>query len=96
MLSYAVRYGIKGDELLATLKCESKLNAKAWNKSDPNGGSKGVGQFQPSTFAKYSKLAGIQNGDVWNPFDNINTVAYMFSIHQEHQWSCFNTLYGSY
>ncbi len=48
-----------------------------------------MAQFQQSTFNKYSKLAGIENGDVWNPFDAINTAAFMFSKGEQRQWSCY-------
>ncbi len=92
VLSYAIKYGIKGSEFLNTLKCESGLDPKAWNHTDPHGGSKGIAQFQQSTFNKYSKLAGIENGDVWNPFDAINTAAFMFSKGQQGQWSCYTMI----
>lgn len=93
--SYAIHYGIPAQSLIKTLKCESGFNKDAINLNDPNGGSKGVAQFQDATFAKYSKLAGLTKANVWNPLDSIQVAAYMFSIGQQHQWSCFNEIYGS-
>lgn len=92
--SYAAVYGVSGDELYNVAKCESSLNSRAFNAQDPNGGSKGVFQFQNSTFAKFAPEAGIVNPNVWNPLDSIQTAAYMFSIGEQHRWSCYTKIYG--
>lgn len=92
--AFAYRYGIDAEEFMKVAECESNLNEKAWNKSDPNTGSKGVFQFQDATFAHYSKEAGIDTPDVWNPWDNIETAAYMFSKGQQKQWSCYKIHFG--
>lgn len=75
-----------------TLKCESKLNAKAWNKTDPQGGAKGIAQFLQPTFDRYSKLAGLKDADVWDKADSIQVMAYMFSKKEQKQWTCARKL----
>ncbi|MBT9167845.1 MAG: hypothetical protein DDT19_01188 [Syntrophomonadaceae bacterium] len=90
----AKKWGVDEAILRKVLFCESSMNPKAWNKQDPNGGSKGIAQFQDATFAYYSKLAGISDGDVWNPEHALSTMSYMFSIGEQSQWSCYNLLYG--
>lgn len=74
------------------ITCESGGNRLAINRNDPYGGSKGIAQFLQPTFDHYSKLAGIKNGDIWNVDDQLNTMGYMFSKSQEHQWSCARKL----
>jgi hypothetical protein len=90
---YAAMYpGASSEEMYKTIKCESSFNPKAWNKNDPNGGSKGICQFQPGTFAYYSKLAGIENGDIWNVDHQLQTMAYMFSKGLQNHWSCYKMI----
>jgi len=90
--AYAARYAIDAEIFLAVAKCESGLRESAWNKQDPRGGSKGVFQFQPHTFATYSKLAGIEEADVWNPLHNIEVAAFMFAEGLEEHWTCWRKL----
>lgn len=92
--AFAYRYGIDANEFRKVAECESHLNEKAWNKLDPNTGSKGVFQFQDATFAHYSKEVGIVNPDVFNPWHNIETAAYMFSKGEQKQWTCYRKLFG--
>lgn len=87
-------YPQRAEEIIKVIACESDFNPQAINRNDPNGGSKGLGQFQDATFVRYSKLAGINSADVWNPKDSIDTVIYMFKIGAQSQWSCYNLLYG--
>ena len=93
--AFAVKYGIESKSFIEVAKCESGVVATTWNKADPHGGSKGVFQFQPDTFKKWSKEASLINADVWNPYDNIETAAYMFSKKQQKQWSCWSITQGS-
>lgn len=96
ILSYAVHYAISGKEFLGTAECESGFNEKAYNPNDPDTGSRGVFQFQRSTFKKYARLAGIEGDlNIWDPMQQIQTAAYMFSIHEEKQWTCWKDKYGS-
>lgn len=80
------------DDFKSTLECESSLNPEAFNKNDPNGGSKGVAQFQDSTFAYYAKQMGKVNADVWNYKDSIDVAAYMFSKGLQNHWSCYKII----
>lgn len=77
-----------------TIKCESNFDPIAWNKSDPYGGAKGIGQFLQPTFDHYSKKAGIENPDIWNVDHQLQTMAYMFSIGEERQWVCYRKFYS--
>lgn len=87
-------YGLD-DSFYDTIQCESRFKATAWNKEDPNGGSKGVAQFQQSTFDKWSVEAGIKDGDIWDSYQAIDTAAYMFSKGQQRQWSCYHIVTGA-
>lgn len=89
---YANIYGSNSEQLTEVAKCESSLDPNAWNKTDPEGGSKGIFQFQPSTFLKYSKEIDVQNPDIWNSEQQIEVAAYMFSLKQQNQWSCWNII----
>lgn len=89
---YAAQYNVSAEVMNKVLFCESRFNPNAYNKNDPNGGSFGIAQFQKTTFEHYSKKAGIENGDYYNPDDSIKTMAYMFSLKQENQWSCYRII----
>lgn len=75
-----------------TIECESEFNPKAWNKTDPKGGAKGIAQFLQPTFNRYVKKVNIVEPDVWNKKHAIHVMTYMFSVGQARQWSCFNKL----
>jgi len=75
-----------------TLECESNFRIDAHNKTDPYGGAKGIAQFLQPTFDRYAPLAGIENGDPFNPEDAIRTMAYMFSIGEAKQWTCWRLI----
>lgn len=90
--AYAAKYGILARPFLETGACESGLRADAINPTDGHGGSRGVFQFQTATFNKYKSAAGVPDGDVFDPLDNIQVAAYMFSIGEMRQWTCFRDL----
>jgi hypothetical protein len=92
---YALEYKVLAEVMRKVIACESAFNEKAWNKSDPYGGAKGIGQFLQPTFDAYSKKAGIENGDIWNVDHQLQTMAYMFSIKEQRQWVCFRQLPSS-
>ncbi len=87
-------YGISSYQMTETIRCESGFKRKAWNKTDPHGGAKGIGQFLQPTFDSYSKKAGISDGDVWDIKDSLQTMAYMFSIGQAKQWTEWRRLFS--
>jgi soluble lytic murein transglycosylase-like protein len=92
--TYAVKYGVNEKDLTDVIRCESNFNPQAINKSDPNGGSHGISQFQTATFNSWSVKAGIENGDPYNPDNAIQTMAYMFSKGQQSQWSCWQIVHA--
>jgi len=78
----------KAGEICCLIDCESGGNPNAWNKKDPNGGSKGILQFQEPTFYQYAKEVGIENPDIWSAEQQIETANYMLSKGLLHQWTC--------
>jgi len=93
ILKYAEIYNVSHKQLLTVAKCESQLNPKAHNKNDPNGGSRGIFQFQTSTFNRYSSILKIEEPDIWNSEQQIKVAAYMFSKGQQKQWTCYRNIY---
>src|SRR5260221_14198406 len=76
---YSQKYNINSEYVYATIDCESRFNSKAWNKNDPHGGAKGIGQFLQKTFDRYAKMAKVASPSIWNDEDSIQTMTYMFS-----------------
>lgn len=88
----ATKWGLsdkKTEELVSTALCESGMNPDAWNRSDPNGGSRGIFQFQSGTFYANAPLAGIQNPMWTDPYQQVTVATYMFSVGKETHWSCW-------
>lgn len=84
---YAKKYGVDEIKMVKIANCESEFNITAHNKQDPEGGSIGLFQFQPSTFERYSKELG-ETLDIWSYNDQAKVTAYMISKGQIGQWSC--------
>lgn len=78
----------EGTLIYCLAMCESSFNPNAWNKKDPNDGSKGLLQFQDITFYRYAPLAGVENPDIWNVEHQIKTAEYMISLGLRYHWSC--------
>src|SRR3990167_289897 len=74
-------------------KCESGFNPLAHNISDPDGGSKGVFQFQSKTFYKFAKEYEIENPDIWNSVQQIQIAIRMLANGLAFHWTCAKT-YG--
>lgn len=89
---YALQYNVSQETILKVIACESGNNPNAWNKNDPNGGSKGIAQFQETTFYGYAKEIGITNPDIWNFDQQIEVMGYMISIGKLNHWSCARIL----
>lgn len=94
IVAYAVRYEVSITQMTGTIDCESQFYSKAYNPHDGHGGAKGIGQFLQGTFDHYAPLAGVKKGDVWNAEDSIHVMAYMFSIGEAKQWTCWRNKYG--
>lgn len=88
---YAQSYGVNPQVMHTVIKCESSYIETAYNKTDPLGGAKGIGQFLQPTFNHYSKLAGAES-DIWNTDAQLKTMAYMFSIGEAKQWTCYRKI----
>jgi soluble lytic murein transglycosylase-like protein len=86
VLSYAIKYGVKGDELLNTLKCESGLNPKAVGD---HGTSYGIAQIHLPAHKDISKAQAL------DPFFAIDFAAKQFSLGNAGIWTCHHLLYGS-
>lgn len=84
---FAKEYNVDEIQMVRLANCESKLKPRAWNKSDPEGGSKGLFQFLPSTWRRYTKELGLTL-DIWSAYDQSRVTAYMISKNQIGQWSC--------
>lgn len=75
--------------MVSVANCESGFRPDAFNARDPHGGSKGIFQFQLSTFNKYAPGAGVASPSWGDPDQSIRIATYMFSIGEAKQWSCW-------
>ena len=83
---YASLYGADIKAMIAVARCESNFNPLAFNASDPNGGSRGVYQYQISTF--YNN-AWFDKPDIWNAEQQIELTAFLFSKGKAGLWACY-------
>ena len=88
IIRVAVAEGVSAQMAWDIAKCESQFNPLAWNKSDPNGGSRGPLQFQEKTFYGFAKKYNIDNPDIWNPYQQVNLFVYMVRDGLKSHWSC--------
>lgn len=88
IVKQATVYAIPAKKILWVANCESQYNTKAWNKSDPGVGSKGLFQFQEATFYGYAKELQIANPDIWNAEQQSQVAAYLFSKNKSSLWTC--------
>lgn len=91
--SSSLAYNQNSKVISAVLNCESGFDPFAYNPKDP-GGSYGIAQFGTSTFYHFAPQIGIKNPDVWNPEQEIDTMAYMFSLGEKtrRRWTCYRDL----
>jgi peptidoglycan hydrolase CwlO-like protein len=75
----AARYGQDGNRMVRVAQCESSLNPRAY---DAGSGASGLFQFMPGTFY------GNGGHDIWDPTDQSNIAAKMFSQGRSGDWSC--------
>jgi len=79
------KYGCNPSQLIRVMYCESGGRANAKN---PRSNASGLFQFMPRTFYANARRAGLQNANLWNPYHQIQTAAWMFANGQAHQWVC--------
>ena len=77
--SAAQQYNVSYAWLLGVAKCESGLNPTAVNRSS---GASGLFQFMPATFH------GHGGTDIWDPVQQSDIAAKMFSIGESGEWVC--------
>lgn len=73
------KYGVSYSHLLSVAICESGLNPNALNNSS---GASGLFQFMPTTFAAHGGT------NIWNPAQQANIAAHMFSAGESSAWTC--------
>ncbi|MGA7173421.1 MAG: transglycosylase SLT domain-containing protein [Candidatus Dormiibacterota bacterium] len=77
--SAAQQYDVSYSWLLGVAKCESGLNPTDVNKSS---GASGLFQFMPATFHAHGGT------DIWDPVQQSDIAAKMFSIGESGEWVC--------
>jgi soluble lytic murein transglycosylase-like protein len=75
----AARWGVDPNWLLRVASCESGLNPNAYNSRS---GASGLFQFKPATFYAHG------GHNIWDPTDQANVAAHMFSQGLAYEWSC--------
>lgn len=87
---WAAHYGVPVERLLRIAKCESGYNPKAVNRGYYAGGGNPSGLFQylPSTFRSYSKMAGLENADIWDYEAQAHVTAWAFANGKSGAWEC--------
>ncbi len=75
----AQKYNVSYAWLLGVAECESGLDPTDVNRSS---GASGLFQFMPATFY------GHGGTDIWNPTQQANIAAKMFSIGESSEWVC--------
>jgi len=85
---YAEEYGVSSSSMWRVMMCESSGNKDAINLRDPNGGSKGLFQFQPQTYKLWAEEIG-ETRDIWDAEAQIKVTAYAFSKGRQSAWSCW-------
>jgi len=73
------KYNVSYTWLLSVAQCESGLDPTAVNRSS---GASGLFQFMPATFY------GHGGTDIWDPTQQANIAAKMFSIGESSEWVC--------
>lgn len=86
------KYNVSDASMVALAKCESSLNNLAINHADPEGGSIGLFQFQPSTFYGFAKRHGIEDPDIGDPIQQADLAAWMVSQGYGPRWSCWKVV----
>lgn len=86
---YSKKYGISEANLLRVAKCESGLKKDAIHYDDGGKGkhSRGIMQFQQSTFLVWEKKLG-EDLDYHSYHDQIKLASFMWSKGQQNQWTC--------
>ncbi len=90
---YSELYAVSASDMIQMAYCESKLNVKAFNASDPYGGAHGLFQFLKPTFYGFAKQYGLEEPDIWNPEQQLDMTARMVSEGGATHWTCARKLH---
>ena len=86
-------YPERANLLFDLINCESGFNEFAFNENDPNGGSKGLLQFQEPTFYRFAEILKIENPDIWNTKQQLKVADYMLFQDLGYHWTCWKSNY---
>ncbi len=92
---YADMYNVSQAKLIQTLKCESGMK-QTYDNGYPVLGEHqeiGIAQFQNLTFFHFALKMGLTNPNIQDPIQQIEVMAYVFSIGGQHNWTCYTKLY---
>jgi len=82
----AIQNQVNPDKMKALMMCESRGNIKAWNKNDPGIGSRGIFQYQTSTFYNTAKLYGLEDVNIWDYNQQIKITAFLLAQNKWNLW----------
>lgn len=89
---WAKVYGVNPYQMISVAICESELNTNAFNRTDGVGGSRGLFQYQTTTWNMFSQELG-EELDIWSAYDQSKLTAYAWSKDRQNHWSCYKSLY---
>lgn len=84
---YTRVYGVKSEEVLKVLTCESNLQIGAIYGD--GGAAYGIAQFHKPTFDLFSKELG-KKLDYYSYQDQIELISWAFAHNKKNHWSCLN------
>ena len=90
------KYGGTQVEILKkVMECESGGNQNAWNKKDPNGGSRGIFQYQLQTWERYTKLYE-EEMEINSSINQVKLTAFIFNKYPSERkaWACYFKVRG--
>jgi soluble lytic murein transglycosylase-like protein len=84
IVAAARRWNLDEQVLLRIAWCESRFDPDATGR----GGTAGVFQFIPRTWAWVSEAAGFGGASPFDPLANVEAAAWLFAHHGPGHWSC--------
>jgi len=90
----AETYKLDYDALSNVVSCEGQWNPDAYNPNDPTSDgsdsveSVGLLQFKQNRFKSLAEDLGIEEPDITNPFQQLESFVYAWSQGNQRWWSC--------
>lgn len=78
--------------MIAVANCESGFKQYAYNAEDSHGGAHGIFQYLKPTWNRYTKELGATEFSIYDVEAQIQITAYLWSIGEMRQWSCWKIL----